>query len=171
MVACRWGVRTVWTAAVVAALAVLSGCSSPRSRASSAARPSATSFAPVRTSPVPPAPPDAPAIAGYLRTPGNAVVAFETATAPLGSGTLPSLATCKSVAGALSRTAAPNGLAAAIKGIDDTAMQVFLNDDVQSKLALLSSCIEGKATAAMASEAHATQTTVQQEFRQLGLTI
>lgn len=120
---------------------------------------------------VPPPPPNAAAISQYLQAPRNAVTAFERATTSLGSGSTPSKGTCQSVAQALNSSSAtnPNAVLAAAKGIANPAIQVSVNEDVQAKLSLLSSCLRGSTTHRLVAGASTTSATVQHEFQQLGV--
>jgi hypothetical protein len=122
---------------------------------------------------VPPVPPNASAIATYLKTPQNSVLTFERGSKVLNSGSVPSKSACQETTKSLAGTsgASPGAVSAAIKGIPNTAIQVAVSQDLQAKLILLSNCSKGTATEAQAASVHATSAAVQQEFQQLGISL
>ena len=152
-------------------LLILAGCSST---ATSSIDTTATTHPNGVSTPshIPPAPPNAIAVAASLQSPQNAVLAFERATKALGSGSVPSKSTCQAIATAVrpGSGADPNAVTTAIKGIPNTALQLAIAQDVQAKLQLLSACAAGPVNAKTAASAQSTASIVQQELQQVGVT-
>lgn len=120
---------------------------------------------------VPPAPPNATAIATFLATPNNAVLTFERETSPLGTGKVPSREMCQDIAHIVESAGSPSAVNSSIMGIANTAIQVAVNQDVQAKLELLSACSEGTSTKAETSKVSNTQSVVEKEFAQIGVSL
>jgi hypothetical protein len=152
-------------------VAALTGCSSSSGSSASTSSTTKTPATSTTHNQVAPVPPNASVIAADLSSSQNAFVSFERATKTLGSGSIPSKGTCQSIAKQLSpqSTGGPAAATAAIKGIQNTAIQFAAGQDVQNKLILLSACSQGTATKKMAMTAAASAAVITQELKALGI--
>lgn len=161
----------------VLALLLLTSCSSNATSSSNTHQSSTTTTrlkSPTATStiPVPPAPPNGSAVTAYLKTPGNAFLAFEQATTTLDKGVIPSKSACRALAKSLFSQGSngPDAVTTAIKGIPNVAIQVAANQDFRAKIALIGACTNGDATQKDATEAKETSSLIGRELTQLGIT-
>ncbi len=100
-------------------------------------------------------------------------MAFERATKALNAGSIPSKDSCLNIAKQLSPESpgGPTAATAAIKGIQNTAIQFAAGQDVKNKLVLLSACSRGDATPKMAATVAASAAVINQELKSLGISV
>jgi hypothetical protein len=168
----------VWSTALCLSALTLTACSSSYPAAASHPTSSTSTTIPRNhqthsEAAVPPAPPNASAIAQYLNEPGNPVLGFERATIQLDGGSVPSLNTCRSVARILGEGApfGPNRVEKSIRGIASVPIQVSVNADLQNKFRFLGHCLQGKATLKDARDVFSSSTMLTKELQQLGVAI
>jgi hypothetical protein len=166
--AVRWLI--ILAACVTASLSSCGSKTSPSSTTTSTPSPTATGPA---GGPVAPPPPDASSITSYLKTRGDSVIAFERATTSLNNGTIPTKATCQSIAKSVSpqEELTPNSISAAIRGISYIPLQVAANEDLQNKLLFIGTCIHGAATVKEADITRNSASVLIRELKELGISI
>ena len=155
---------------IVLCVGLVASCSS---KPTSSAVTTSTSQAAGNRVNVPPAPPNAASIAAYLEAAHNAVLAFEQATVPLGSGSSPSESTCQTITRRLGEDpdTNPSAVQNGVRGIANTAIQIAVSQDIQAKLLLLSTCTQGRTPRRDELSVDTTSAIVDREFAQLGISL
>jgi hypothetical protein len=158
-----------WKPVGIAILAIsAAGCGHSAAEGQGSAAQSTSTTSRSISTPTLPAPSNASAVADFLRSTGSSILAFETATKPLDSGT-PTRATCVKVAGQLSSTNDASNLLTIVKQVPDSDLNFHLSADIQDKVELLSACLNGHPSPKTVALVRQNSQTVNRLLAQLGL--
>jgi hypothetical protein len=168
----RWSGLFFGTALAASLIAGCSGTkhSSSTPRTTSLAGPS-TSTTTAPPSPMLPPPANGSAVKAFLTGPGHTLFAFEQATVVLGSGKIPSDATCSELRlHTLPRVVPdPRRLQRLISQVPDLPLRIALQQDVQAKFVIVGGCATAGISPAQLAAAKASSTLISTRFAQIGI--